>query len=310
MSDSGARSLVHTTLDDFRSSWKSLALTDIAFKIIAFVVLTPLVGFLFRVLIATSGSAVLSDQDILFFFLGPVGWFCIILIGSLWLGIVALEHASLMGILCAATAERRLRLLDAIRFARDNAWPVLQVAARIVGLTLLAVAPFLAVAGGVYFMLLTSHDINYYLSEKPPVFMVALGIGGIIVVAITALLLRLYCGWFFALPLVLFEDVPSSRALRVSVERTAGPSPYPAGLACWLVPGNVGAILGSNHWGRPPGTPDRSHRDRFASPASGRHRARPPVLGHCQPSRELVGHHDAGGDSLQPLPAAWKRGSP
>ena len=33
---------------DFRSSWKELALTGIAYKIISFIVLTPIVGGLFR----------------------------------------------------------------------------------------------------------------------------------------------------------------------------------------------------------------------------------------------------------------------
>ena len=85
IADSSARSLVDNTVRDFRSSWKSLALTDIAFKIITFVVPTPLVGFLFRVLVAASGGAVLSDQGILFFFLGPVGWFGFIFVGVLCL---------------------------------------------------------------------------------------------------------------------------------------------------------------------------------------------------------------------------------
>ena len=111
------RSLIGNVLHDFRSSWKPLALTDVAFKITAFVVLTPLVALLFRVLIATSGSAVMSDMDILFFFLGPVGWFCIIFIGSLWLGVVALEQTSLMGIIGATMASQHVGVFGALRFA-------------------------------------------------------------------------------------------------------------------------------------------------------------------------------------------------
>jgi len=54
-------------------------------------VLTPLVGILFRILLATSDKSVLADQDILFFFLGLVGWICFVVVGGLRLGIVALE---------------------------------------------------------------------------------------------------------------------------------------------------------------------------------------------------------------------------
>ena len=43
-----SRSTVGTIIRDVASCWKALALTDIAYKIVAFIVLTPLVGVLFR----------------------------------------------------------------------------------------------------------------------------------------------------------------------------------------------------------------------------------------------------------------------
>ena len=39
-----SRSVLAAVLGDFRACWKSLLLTDIAYKIIAFVMLTPLAG--------------------------------------------------------------------------------------------------------------------------------------------------------------------------------------------------------------------------------------------------------------------------
>ncbi len=115
---------------DFRSSWKELALTDIAYKIIAFIVLAPIVGSLFRTLVAISGETVLTDQDILFFFLGPIGWICFIVVGTLFVTIVALEQSALMGVLCAAAAQRRISQHGALQFAKSNAWPEIQVTAR------------------------------------------------------------------------------------------------------------------------------------------------------------------------------------
>jgi len=213
--------LIRGAFRDFRCCWRQLAVTDIAYKIIAFILLTPLVAILFRVLVAASGSAVLADQDILFFFLGPVGWVCLIAVGALWLGIVALELAALMAIVATA-GQQRIGVLDALRFALAKAWPVLQVTARLVVFTLLTVAPFLAVAAAAYFALLTEHDINYYLNHQPPIFFVALGVGVAIMATLLAVLLRLFTGWFFALPLVLFEGTCPSNALRVSRERAHG----------------------------------------------------------------------------------------
>ena len=42
------RSLPVAIADDIRQSWKDLVLTDISYKLIAFVVLTPAIGILFQ----------------------------------------------------------------------------------------------------------------------------------------------------------------------------------------------------------------------------------------------------------------------
>ncbi len=231
-----ARATVHSLLQGttrlFRASWRSLFWTDVLFKIIAFIFLTPLMGILFRALIATSGNAVISDVDILYYFLRPMGWGCAILVGAIWLGIVALEQAALMGVLCAESVGRKCGPLDALRFAAANAWPVIRVTGHIVVLTLLATVPFVAVAAVVYFTLLTKHDINYYLHDKPPVFGVAVGLGSLIAAALVALLMRLITGWLFAIPLVLFENVRPREALRTSVARAHG---HRRTLLCWIV---------------------------------------------------------------------------
>lgn len=234
-----SRSLLNAA-GDFRRSWKELALTDVAYKIIALIVLTPLVGILFRVLVAMSGRSILADQDILFFFLGPAGWVCFVVVGGLWLGIVALEQAALMGILCAAADGRRLGVLPALRFALATARPVILVTARLLAFTLLTVLPFLAVIGLIYVTLLGQHDINFYLKEKPPVFWVALGLASVAVAALGALLLRLVTGWFFALPVVLFENVGAANALRTSRDRASG---HRWTLLCWILGWGLATIV-------------------------------------------------------------------
>ena len=176
----GPRPVLNHITRDFQRCWKQLALTDVIYKIIAFVLLTPLVGILFRVSLALSRETLLTDRDILFFFLGPVGWLCCITAGGLWLGIVALEQAALMAVIPANQSHERIHIIAVLRFAVANVWPVIQVTARMVGFTLLILAPFLAAAGIAYFVLFirNDHSIDYYLQEKPPVFLAVLGIGG------------------------------------------------------------------------------------------------------------------------------------
>jgi glycerophosphoryl diester phosphodiesterase len=144
---------------------------------------------------------------------------------------VALEQAALMAILCANRAKRRIVVVTALRFALAHAWPVLRLTIRMVGATLLIVLPFLMAVGAVYLSLLGGHDINFYLKERPPVFLLALGLAGIFVTALAAALLRVFSGWFYALPMVLFEDVSPRRALRASAGRTHG---HRLGLVLWL----------------------------------------------------------------------------
>ena len=137
------RSLLAAVSGDLRQSWKDLVLTDITYKLIAFVVLTPAIGIVFRVLIAASGNAILADQDILFFFLGPIGWICLVVVGALWLGIIVLEQTALLGIVGAASQQKRMGVMRALRFAAANSRSVVLVAARLVVYTLLLMAPFL-----------------------------------------------------------------------------------------------------------------------------------------------------------------------
>ncbi|HEX5106692.1 MAG TPA: glycerophosphodiester phosphodiesterase [Pirellulaceae bacterium] len=230
--ESNISSLLKGVVRDVRSSWRSLVLTDIAFKALAFIVLTPLVGVLFRALLAAAGSAVVSDADILYFFLGPLGWVCIVVVGPLWLGIIALEQATLTGAICGHCRGKPLGPVAALRFAAAKAWPVMGVTMRMVVFAVVAIVPFLVAAAVVYLALLTEYDINYYLTEKPPVFKWAVGIGVAIVVLMVALLLRLFTSWFFALPLVLFEDIRPRHALRLSAARAHG---HRRMLLGWLV---------------------------------------------------------------------------
>lgn len=215
------KKLFDAAINNFRRRWRKLFLTDIAYKIIAFVLLTPLIAILFQTFIGLSGNTVLADQDVLYFLLGPVGSICLVLVGAFWLGIVALEQAALLAIL-ATPKSKKIGVIQALQFATTHAWRVSRVTGRLIIRTVLVAAPFLIVAGIVYWLLLTEFDINYYLQEKPGEFKIAVAIGVVIVTLLSAVLLRLFSGWYFALPLVLFEDIPARLALRESEQRAVG----------------------------------------------------------------------------------------
>jgi len=209
-------------LYDFRRAWSQLIITDLIYKVIAFALLTPLVGFSLRLFISTSGKAVLADQDILFFLLSPVGLVALVVISSIILGMMALEQACLMAIGGALTQNARIGVLEILWSSTRHAGSILHLMIRIVTRVLFIAAPFLAAAGLVYLTLLTRFDINYYLTEKPPAFWLAACIIIVLLSTMTILIIRRLIRWVFALPLYLCENLDVSEALLRSQEKTKG----------------------------------------------------------------------------------------
>lgn len=199
-----------------------MIVTDLAYKLLAMVVLTPLLTILLQGLLVVRGNRVLSDLEIAKFFIGPLGWLCAIVIGAVWLGILALEQASLLAILAANSQGKQISPLGALSYALNQTVCVVRVAGRLTAFSLLIAAPFLLVAGSIYFFALSEYDINYYLDERPLVFRIVLGLAVILGATLLTILLRFYSGWFLALPLVLFDRVATSVALQESRKMIAG----------------------------------------------------------------------------------------
>jgi glycerophosphoryl diester phosphodiesterase len=217
-----SRRFASNALTQLQASWTDIVFADLFYKLLAFTVLTPLFSILLRGLLTVGGSSVLSDVDVAWFFFSPYGLFCGIVLGATWLSIHALEQASLVAILAARRNGARMRAVDSLRFAAIHAPSALSVSTRLMGISLLVIAPFLILAGLIYSWMLSEYDINYYLDERTLNFKIALGLGVALALTLFSILLRLASGWFIALPLVLFERVSPKAALRESRKNIAG----------------------------------------------------------------------------------------
>ena len=215
-------SVFFKAVGDFLRAWPRLLATDMVYKIIAFVVLIPLVGIVLEFFMSTRDSSVLADQDILFFVLSPVGLAALVVVGAVSLAILTLEQACMMAIGFGETRNLHVRTTDALWFGARQAWSVTRLALRIFIRVLLIALPFLAAGGLVYLLLLREHDINFYLAEQPPVFLFAAGVVVALLAVMAVLIIRRLLSWAFALPLILFERVSPAMALATSVERTGG----------------------------------------------------------------------------------------
>jgi glycerophosphoryl diester phosphodiesterase len=219
-------------MHDFRLAWKSLVLTDIVYKAIAFAVLTPLVGLVLRMALAASGRKILADQDILHFLLGPVGWIVFIMVNSAVLAVVVLEQAALMIVTAGAAQEKQVSVRQALTHTLPLTRPMLQIIARLLARALLTTAPFALALGGIYSLLLRPYDINYYLTEKPPAFWIAAILSGTLLAGLAFALLRVLLPAAFVLPVLLFEDIPQNQVMPVSRQRTLGQL---RSLSAWVV---------------------------------------------------------------------------
>ena len=218
-----ARDLFLSALGDLRRSWKVLAITDLAYKAIAFALLMPATTLLLYWLRARTSQRVVADTDIAMFFLTtPTGIVTLILGGSLIVAITAVEASCLMAVGVGQSQGVSLNGRGALRFGAANALNVLRLSGHMVLRVMLGVLPFALAAGVVYLVLLRAHDINYYLAEHPPEFWIAAFLIGLIGIGFAFLLARTIARWAFAWPLVVFEQVHPRQALGESARRAAG----------------------------------------------------------------------------------------
>ena len=205
-----------------RESTGRIFTTHLAYVALGTVLFTPLVGIVGRSLLRLSGQSVLSDFDIAYFLLTPLGMAALILLGALLITILVFEQASLMAISAGSVHGLHITTMSALYFTARRAKRIFLFAIRLVIRVLIIVLPFLAVGGVIAWFLLTDYDINYYLAQKPPVFLVAAAIIGLLLLTMLVVLLRKLLSWSLALPLLLFTNVSPARCFTESVSLTLG----------------------------------------------------------------------------------------
>ena len=211
--NSAVRRSIIDAVHDVVRCLPDLLLYDILFKIIGFVLLTPGAAWLARRVIAQSGGAAIGNFDIARFLLTPFGLVGAATLIAVFLAISFMELAGLMVIGFGAAKNRRLTYLDALKFVAGRAARVLAASAWILLVVALAALPFVAAVLGIALWLISDHDINFYLQNRPPEFQLALVLGAVIASVVLALGVFLYVAVSFVLPGVLFRDQTVRQAL-------------------------------------------------------------------------------------------------
>ena len=204
-----------------RKAWP-LFLTGIFFRIIALTLLTPVVSGITTALISMSGRGTIVNDQIASFFTEPLGFITLTTIAAFSLTVFAIEQASLMVIIVQKELSGFNNAYHALRFVFARSIRILHLAGRIVLRVLLLSIPFLALSICIYFFMLSGHDINYYLTVKPPVFKWAVALIGLVGLGYSIALCHLTAGVIISLPILIFESESPAFSLRESRRRTTG----------------------------------------------------------------------------------------
>ncbi len=206
----------------FRRVWPQFIAADLATRVAATLLLTPAVAFVARGALGRAGGGAVTDQDIVWFVLSPLGLATVLFVaaGSILAGLFG--HTAIMTVAAGIEENRAVSWLAGIRHAMNRLFGIFELALRGMIRLLIDAAPWLVVAGAVYLVMLTDHDINFYLAEKPPKFWIAATLIGIALLGLAWFVGRRLLSWSIALPRMLFGGASPAGALTASAEATEG----------------------------------------------------------------------------------------
>ena len=127
-----------------------------------------------------------------------------------------------MTVCIGAEQQKQFQPRSVLVFVAANSAQILRLTSRVVARLAVVAIPFLAAGGGLFWLLLTDHDINYYLTNKPPGFWLAVSLISITLLAMAGLMLQKITGWAFATQLLLYEKLSPGNALKESQQRALG----------------------------------------------------------------------------------------
>ncbi len=182
-----------------------ILLVHILVTAISAALIGPLTASAIRLAIGLSGKPALTDMEIARFFLTPAGLLCLVFAASLLIVLASLELAALLWLLAGGGKDAVFGSLKKVASLFPR---LLWVAAQLVVRLLVLLAPFAVLLGAIAWIYLREHDINYYLTARPPEFWRAIILSLPVLSLALWVLLRQLSGWVFVLPVVMFTQTP------------------------------------------------------------------------------------------------------
>lgn len=233
-------------LRDIKLNLPATLVFALFFRVLGFLVFAPLVTYGLSNLIHSTGDLAITNADIAAFVLSPTGIaFAGLSIILVLVGFFA-EQGGYMMVIAAGRAGEKVRVVQVFCKVVARLPQLLAVAAAQTVIMLVCLLPFGATAAGVYWALLSTHDINWYLNERPPEFIAALVIGGVLAFGAAVVAAVLVVRWALAIPVCVFEKRSGLSALRRSRELVHGHKVFTGTqILGWVVLTSVVAMAGA-----------------------------------------------------------------
>ncbi len=156
-------------------------------------------------LMSAYGVTAIANQELLSFFLSPVGFLLSIWFVSQLSFAFFVEHSTITILLAQHELGKR-SIFDTVGLIFQRAWRVFKVVlAQSVGISLLLVS-CVWLGRWIFGLMLNDWDINYYLSNQISTLWWAVGLLVLITLPAVLLVLRYWASWWLALPLSLFQN--------------------------------------------------------------------------------------------------------
>ncbi|MEM8729552.1 MAG: glycerophosphodiester phosphodiesterase family protein [Pseudomonadota bacterium] len=219
----GTAMLLSEVTTHYARAWSRVSpnfVVHLFFVAVSSSLLVPVAAGLGALAISFSDQSALTDQDIARFLLTPAGLIGALVVLSLAIVVTILDVAVMTAILRSGARRPGAALRAAVAFALTAVVRLILFAAHLLVRVLALVLPFVLIAGAVAYALLTEYDINFYLSTRPPAFLLAAALIGLTLMVMAILLIRQLAGWSLAMHAVLFDRRAVGAAFRWSKTET------------------------------------------------------------------------------------------
>ncbi len=245
---------------------------DVLFRIVLAAIIGPLGAFAFAILLSARGAQAVSNFEIADFLMSPAGLLYAATAGTVTLALGFAQQAGAIMIATAAHRGEKLNSLGALLAVARMSPRLVALGLLQLGGYVLVLIPFAVPGALTWKLLLTGHDIFYYVSERPAAFWVASGILGALGLGYAIVAAVLFMRWLYAVPVLVFERATPREAMRRSRrlgERSPGLTVVL--LAGWLAAcAAASALAGAAAWGLGELTlPLAGHRVAVLVPLSG-----------------------------------------